>query len=116
MGFAIGSEDLGDGPPLTARDFLIQVQERPTQFFRQAPAHRSFSGAHEANQVNASMCHSVILAEGKEHKKHKRHKKRRLFLCLLCFLCSFLFFAYEVCPACVLKWSWPSCENRTQKA
>jgi hypothetical protein len=63
MRFAIGSEDLGNGPPLTALDFLVQIEEPPTQFFRQAPAHRSFSGAHEANQVNSGISHSKILAQ-----------------------------------------------------
>ena len=61
MGFAITPEYLRNFAPFPALDFLVKIEERPPQFLRQAPADRSFTGAHESNQVDP-LCHSEILA------------------------------------------------------
>ena len=61
MRLAISLEYYSNRPTFAAFDFLVEIEEGPPEFRGQAPADRSFSGAHESNQVD-NLCHPEILA------------------------------------------------------
>lgn len=58
MRFAVFAKDVGDRPAFIALDFLVEINESPAEFLCQAPADSGFASAHEADQINATNCHS----------------------------------------------------------
>src|SRR5438093_3284629 len=57
MSFSVFAKNIGDCPPLAPLDFLIEVDEFPSELFRQAPSNGSFSRAHETDKINATNGH-----------------------------------------------------------
>ena len=59
MGLAVVLKDFSNRPAFTALDFLVKIDEYPTELVRERPADCRLSSAHEADQVNAGVLHEA---------------------------------------------------------